>query len=234
MRKVEFYKHMYKLSGDVIAKSTRYDMLRRLILDFRPEKFLDIGCGDGSFLRSICSDDMICFGVDIKAIGKDPMILKCDIDNEPIPYVVGKDFDVVFAGEIIEHLFDPEHMLDEIRRVLAPGGHLILTTPNLAAWYNRISLLLGYQPFFSGVGLRGTYGTLWPAVHAESHLRLYTLPALRGLVESCGFKVVKTIGLGINNRIGWGKKHPILAWVANRIFRSVGLSSLLVIIAKKR
>jgi len=234
MEKSEFYKYMYKLSDDVTAKSTRYDILRQLILEFCPKKFLDIGCGDGSFLHSISRDGIICFGLDIKATGENPMILRCDIDNEPIPPIVGKDFDVVFAGEIIEHLFDPEHMLDEIRRVLTCGGHLILTTPNLAAWYNRISLLLGRQPIFSGVGLRGTYGTLWPAVHAGSHLRLYTLPALRGLVESCGFKVVKTIGFGINNRIGWGKKHPILAWIANKIFSSVGLSSLLVIIAEKQ
>jgi SAM-dependent methyltransferase len=176
---------------------------------------------------------MICFGVDIKATGEDPILLRCDIDNEPIPSIAGKDFDVVFAGEIIEHLFDPEHMLDEIRHVLKPGGHLILTTPNLAAWYNRVSLLFGYQPIFSSVGLRGTYGTLWP-IHAESHLRLYTLPALRGLVESCGFKVVKTLGFGINISIGWGKKHPRLTWIANRVFRSVGLSSLLVMIAEKR
>lgn len=234
MKKAEFYKHIYKLGGNVTAKPTRHEMLKRLVLDFQPKKFLDIGCADGSFLRCICTEGMVCFGVDIKATEEDPMILRCDIDHEPIPFVAGKDFDVVFAGEIIEHVINPEHMLDEIRRVLAPDGHLVLTTPNLAAWYNRISLLLGYQPIFSGVGLCGTYGTLWPAPHPESHLRLYTLPALRGLVESRGFKVVRTIGVGINNSIGWGKKHPILTWIANRVFRSVGLSSNLVIIAEKR
>lgn len=55
-------------------------------------------------------------------------------------------FDMAFFGELFEHVYDLPGVFAEIKRVLKPGGFLALTTPNLAAWYNRILLLLGKCP----------------------------------------------------------------------------------------
>ena len=60
-------------------------------------------------------------------------------------------FDFAFFGELFEHIYDLPAFFAEIKRVLKPGGYLALSTPNLAAWYNRILLLFGkcpanYQP----------------------------------------------------------------------------------------
>lgn len=55
-------------------------------------------------------------------------------------------YDLLIAGEIIEHLVDTDHFAEEALRVLKPGGHLILSTPNLASWYNRVRLLRGLVP----------------------------------------------------------------------------------------
>jgi len=65
---------------------------------------------------------------------------------------------IVIMSELIEHLVDPDATLDEALRVLVPGGTLLLSTPNLAAWYNRALLLFGVQPVFTEVSLRGIYG----------------------------------------------------------------------------
>ncbi|MCX5203301.1 class I SAM-dependent methyltransferase [Streptomyces sp. NBC_00237] len=100
--------------------------------------------------------------------------------------------DAVLFSEVIEHLVDPDSALDEIRRVLAPGGHLMLSTPNLAAWYNRALLLAGVQPVFSEVSLRGIHGR--PGREVVGHLRLYTARALRSLLTASGFDVVRIAG----------------------------------------
>lgn len=56
--------------------------------------------------------------------------------------------------------FDPDHMLDELYRVLKPKGICILITPNLAAWFNRFALPLGYQPGGLDASLRYYVGKL--------------------------------------------------------------------------
>lgn len=55
-------------------------------------------------------------------------------------------FDLAFFGELFEHVYDLPLLVSEIKRVLKPGGFLCLSTPNLAAWYNRILLLFGKCP----------------------------------------------------------------------------------------
>lgn len=59
-------------------------------------------------------------------------------------------FDVVIAGDLIEHLVDTDVFLDELCRVLRPGGHLLITTPNLAWWWSRIWFLFGRVPLGMG------------------------------------------------------------------------------------
>jgi 2-polyprenyl-3-methyl-5-hydroxy-6-metoxy-1,4-benzoquinol methylase len=51
---------------------------------------------------------------------------------------------VVFAGEIIGHLFYTEEFLEELHRILKPDGTLILSTPNLVSWANPICLIFGW------------------------------------------------------------------------------------------
>jgi hypothetical protein len=73
----------------------------------------------------------------------------------------------------------------EIRRVLRPGGHLIVSTPNLACLPNRVLLGLGLQPLFSEVSEEMVVGRgatfLGQGGSPVGHLRLYTL---RGLLET--------------------------------------------------
>jgi hypothetical protein len=76
--------------------------------------------------------------------------------------------------------------------VLRPGGSLLLSTPNLAAWYNRGLLAFGIQPVFSEVSLRGVFGR--PGRVVAGHLRLFTRRALTEFLTASGFRCVTVTG----------------------------------------
>jgi SAM-dependent methyltransferase len=100
-----------------------------------------------------------------------------NMEEESFPYD-DDSFDVVLFCEILEHLLiDPVRALQEINRVLKPGGQLVLTTPNAARRANVVALVAGiniYDPYSA----HGPYGR---------HNREYTPHELNQLLRFCGF-----------------------------------------------
>ncbi|GGZ51837.1 hypothetical protein GCM10010344_17330 [Streptomyces bluensis] len=160
-----------------------------------PKTVLDVGCGDGTAAATaapfLAGHRIV--GVDWsqdalrRARARLPYPVRGELTDGGLPFASAVA-DAVLFSEVIEHLVDPDAALDEIRRVLRPGGHLMLSTPNLAAWYNRALLLAGVQPVFSEVSLRAIHGR--PGKEVVGHLRLYTARALREFVAASGFEVV--------------------------------------------
>ena len=164
-----------------------------------PGTVLDIGCGDGTAAATaapLLTGHRV-IGVDwsqdalTRARAHLPCTIRGELTGDGLPFTA-ESADAVLFSEVIEHLVDPDAALDEIRRVLRPGGHLMLSTPNLAAWYNRALLLAGVQPVFSEVSLRAIHGR--PGREVVGHLRLYTARALREFVAGAGFEVVRLEG----------------------------------------
>jgi len=124
-----------------------------------------------------------------------------DVSSEAMPFADGF-FDCIIASEVLEHLQDADHAMVEFRRLLGPSGDLILTTPNLAAWFNRIQLFFGYQPIFTETGTQHVFGRgQWvPSARPVGHLQVYTGRALREFVEYHGFKVIRMKGLALEPR----------------------------------
>lgn len=120
----------------------RLDVIRRLCAG---KRVLDVGCVDhfaemaksSSWLHAkVCEVASSCVGVDIEAEGVTAMkdagydVVQHDITEGPGPLADAGPFDVVVAGELIEHLDTPRAIFDVARAVLIPGGHLIVSTPN--------------------------------------------------------------------------------------------------------
>ncbi|MDK1473932.1 class I SAM-dependent methyltransferase [Streptomyces sp. 549] len=163
-----------------------------------PSTIIDVGCGDGS-AAGTAADVLAAHrvvGVDwsqdaLRRASAHLTAVRGELTDPGLPIATGAA-DAVLFSEVIEHLVDPDAALDELRRVLRPGGHLLLSTPNLAAWYNRGLLLAGVQPVFSEVSMRGIHGR--PGSQVVGHLRLYTARALRSMLPAAGFDIVRITG----------------------------------------
>ena len=160
---------------------------------------LDVGCGDGA-ATSIAAQRNAghhLVGLDWSADALRQArrlgltLVQAGVEPPGLP-VAAETADVVIMSELIEHLIDTDSALDEARRVLKPGGSLLLSTPNLAAWYNRGLLALGVQPVFSEVSLRGVYGR--PGSQVAGHLHMFTRRALTGLLTAHGFSQLRVSG----------------------------------------
>jgi ubiquinone/menaquinone biosynthesis C-methylase UbiE len=108
-------------------------------------------------------------------------------------------FDLVIAGEVIEHLSDTDRFLEEVHRILKPGGTVLITTPNLASWLDRFMLLFGMQPFSTEVsnvsrcfGRERFYRLIGVGESISAgHLRCFTKGALLALLRHYQFKRIR-------------------------------------------
>lgn len=165
----------------------------------RGERLLDVGCGDGAITLALgkAMNAKEAFGVEIAAEGaatarqRGIEAVQLDIDQHNLPFEDGF-FDAAYCGEIIEHVFDTDHLLLEVSRVLKPGGVCVLTTPNLAGWANRFALLLGFQPYPTAASPRheGAGKLLFKGEEGQwGHIRVLTLRALKELIGPCSLSI---------------------------------------------
>jgi glycosyltransferase involved in cell wall biosynthesis/SAM-dependent methyltransferase len=134
-----------------------------------------------------------------------------DAEKDCFPYA-DEYFSTVICGELIEHLFqDPMHLMGEVNRILKPGGHLVLTTPNVAALRGISAILLGYHPGFFHAYIKPADGS--GEVDAR-HNREYTAREIHKLLENSGFAVT---------RLETGEfrdlPHPEFGWVMHLLRR---------------
>lgn len=73
------------------------------------------------------------------------VVKKCDL-NKKIQFK-GNFFDIIYCAETLEHIYNTDNLISEVHRILKTDGCLIITTPNLASWYNRALLLGGFIHF---------------------------------------------------------------------------------------
>jgi len=128
-----------------------------------------------------------------------------DAEKDRFPYP-DEHFATVLCCELIEHLFeDPMHMMSEINRITGPGGHLVLTTPNIVSLRAIAALLQGFQPGLFPAYIRPRSGEVDPR-----HNREYTPREVADLLRDSGFEL-ELLDTGPFR----DEPHPELRWVGH-------------------
>lgn len=159
---------------------------------------LDIGCGTGVNSERVAAAGHSVVGVDLsrEAIGKyharrfDGLV--CDIEAG-LPFAAGT-FDAALWSEVIEHIVNPEVALREIRRVLRPGGELVLSTPNSAFWLYRVAAVVGR--------------TVSELQHPK-HLHFFSRRGLLALLRTEGFEIELATGRNMFPIVGAPQSRTI-------------------------
>ncbi|MGI9589749.1 MAG: methyltransferase domain-containing protein, partial [Myxococcota bacterium] len=147
-----------------------------------PETFvLDLGCSQGLLARPLQARGVRVVGVDTgpgeRLAAELEQYFQRDLE-EPLELPFGRVFDAVVVSDVIEHVRERPVLLRSVRRYLKEGGRLIISTPNIALWFYRLSLLVGRFEY----GPRG--------VLDETHVHLFTRSTFRREVERAGFRIV--------------------------------------------
>jgi len=117
----------------------------------------------------------------------------------------------VHASHLIEHLNSPSSFLDEAARILAPGGLLALTTPNVDGFQARL------------------FGSRWRSAIYD-HLYLFSLRTLRELLEARGFVVMRSVTWG-----GWarGLRPAFVKGPMDALAKRWGFGDVMAILARR-
>ncbi|HEY7831561.1 MAG TPA: class I SAM-dependent methyltransferase [Solirubrobacteraceae bacterium] len=153
------------------------------------ERVLDVGCAEGRFTAALADAGARVVGIEV---AEEPLrrarSRRPDLDLRVVPPqgdwgLEDASFDAVWAGETIEHVTDTAGWLSEVRRVLRPGGLLLLSTPAHGP-LTLLGLALSPRAFAAHFDPR------------SDHLRFYSRATLAELLGEFGFAEIAFSGLG--------------------------------------
>jgi SAM-dependent methyltransferase len=152
----------------VFGGAERADLFRRLV-GGPGLRVLDVGCRYGALTRAyLDGNDVVGIDVDREALAQAARELGIETHwadaERPLEFPDGS-FDVVVAGELLEHVREPAALVAEARRVLRPGGTFVGSVPNAFRLKNRIRFALGRPPETD-----------------PTHLHMFTPAQVRGLL----------------------------------------------------
>jgi SAM-dependent methyltransferase len=151
------------------------------------ERVLDLGCGEGAFTAALADAGARPIGMEVaetalrRARAQHPGLpFALTPPDGPLP-LDDASVDVVWASEVLEHLPDTARWLSEIRRVLGPGGRLLITTPAHGRLKAAALALMRFDSHFDPTG---------------QHVRFYTRSSLARVLAEFGFEDVEIATAG--------------------------------------
>ena len=202
---------------------------------------VDAGCGGGratveiirKFEGILSIENFYAIDIEpplsVKELRTNISIIKHDFNQYNLPLHDGS-VDIVYSIETIEHVVNPDIFIKEINRILKPNGLVILTTPNLLAWYNRILVLFGSLPIHYEISKNKKYGRFKYISKGEvvGHIRVFSTKALKEMLEDNSFKILQIKGLRFIYSPWW------LSFFDNIFKKIPSFASTFLIVGKKK
>ncbi len=189
-----FYLGYYINAREISPPAFITQRLDEIASDFAPYRktnnLLDIGCGAGNLLEAARKQGWQAQGVDVSANAVKHVrelgfeVFEGELHAAEFP---SGHFDVITAAELLEHIFGPRLLLEEVARILRPGGLFWTTTPHARGLSARL------------LGLK------WRCIWPPEHLQLFSIGGLKRLLHDVGFGTVRVQTTGGN---------PIEIWQA--------------------
>jgi len=192
-----------------------YTKPRADYVDLLPEdpnaSILELGCGDGATgalaLRNGKCGSYVGIEMFVPMAERARQVLSSvhvgNVENMELPYAAAS-FDALILSEVLEHLVDPQAVLNRLALLLRPGALVFASSPNIAHWSNILGLCLGrFEYTESGMMDR-------------THLRWFTPASFAAMFEAAGVKVGRVAPL---NRLG--RRAKLLRFLLGRRFDAV-------------
>jgi 2-polyprenyl-3-methyl-5-hydroxy-6-metoxy-1,4-benzoquinol methylase len=180
----DYYEELWRQVPDG-AQPVDFELRRSFLLArvHAGERVLGLGCGEGQFAVALAQAGADVLAADLaaeplrRARAAHPQLELKLLEQEAAWELPDAGFDVVWAGEVIEHVADTSGWLSEVRRVLRSGGRLLITTPSLG----RLQLLA------AALSQRAFAARFEPR---SDHLRHYSRATLAAVISDFGFEQI--------------------------------------------
>jgi len=165
-------------------------------------RLLEIGCSSGGFAASIARPGRVMWGIELDPTAAEQArsrqvfdrLFNCGFDAA-LPQLESSSFDCIIANDVIEHLTDPWVAARSIHSLLAPGGQLVMSIPNIRYWEVVRDLWIEGQWEYEDSGIMD-----------RTHLRFFTISSIRRILMSTGFRIDRLFGISRGPEPPWKLK----------------------------
>lgn len=148
-------------------------------------KVLDVGCAEGHLAQRLLNQGWFVDGIEYnKASAKKAeqfctKVFVGDITNISFLKKMPSNYDVIILGDVIEHVFDPQTTVQELLKHLKKDGNIIISVPNVAHLYMRLTLLAGIFDYWE------------KGILDKTHIRFFTKSSLKRFFKKNSIEVLK-------------------------------------------
>ena len=170
------------------SKDSSHELLFAWMARRQPGRVLDLGCAGAEVAERLRALGHHVTGVDLApadgAKERLDRFVQADLD-QGLPAELEGPFDLVLAADVLEHVREPDRILDQIQDLLGPSGSLLVSVPNFGHWYPRLRTAVGRFDYDK----RG--------ILDRDHVRFFTRRSFERLLKDTGYQVVRRGSTGL-------------------------------------